>query len=103
MIFSGQKLLSPQRSVCWYSVVPSQAVLVPPSYRNFVLDEFLINTVLEDKNIANMLLMFDLMSSLSSNVKKTRVFYCDNCCWTAGLQQQTLLSSLAYMKQLSQL
>jgi hypothetical protein len=41
---------------------------------DFMLEEFLLNNVVEDKNIANMLLMFDLTSELSSDMKKTQVY-----------------------------
>ena len=72
MTFSGQKLLAELTKQCVLvhhhaeSSSPGSTIIL-----DFVLDEVLINNVLEDKNIANMLLMFDLKSSLSSDMKKT--------------------------------
>jgi hypothetical protein len=80
MIFSGQKLLAELTKKC--VLVHHQAESNSPGSTiilDFVLDEVLINDVLKDKNSTNMLLMFDLMSSLSSDMKKTQVFYCDDC------------------------
>jgi len=72
MIFNGQKLLAEltKRCVlvhhCAESSSPDSSIIL-----DFVLDKVLINNVLEDKNIANMLLMFDLTSLLSLDMKKT--------------------------------
>jgi hypothetical protein len=51
---------------CAESSSPGSTIIL-----EFVLDEFLLNKVLEDKNIANLLLMSDLTSKLSSDMKKT--------------------------------
>ena len=80
MIFSGHELLAELTKK--YVMVHHHAESSSPGsiiILDFVLDEVLINNVLEDKNIANMLLMFYLTSLLSSDMKKTRVFYCDDC------------------------
>jgi hypothetical protein len=72
VIFSGQKLLAELTKKCGLvhchdeSSSPGSTIIL-----DFVLDEVLINNVLEDNNIANMLLMFDLKSSLSLDMKKT--------------------------------
>jgi len=70
--FSSQKPLAEFTRKC--VLVHCQAQSRSPGSTiilDLVLDKVLINNVLEDKNIANMLLMFDLMSSLSSNMKRT--------------------------------
>jgi len=72
VIFSGKKPLAKFTRKC--VLVHCQAQSSSPGSTiilDLVLDKVLINNVFKDKNITNMLLMFDLMSSLSSNMKKT--------------------------------
>jgi hypothetical protein len=80
VIFSGRKLLAEHTKNC-VSVHNCAKSCSPGStiIPDFVLDEVPINNVLKHKNIANLLLMFDLTSSLSLHMKKTRVLYCADC------------------------